>query len=56
MDQWENRLVINEATSEMWLYDDAGTTVIKKWPMTNRLGGPIALTGSGIVNRLPRTL
>jgi len=55
-DQLENKLVINEATSELWLYDDAGSTVIKKWPITDKDGGAVVLQGTGPANREKRTL
>ena len=51
-----NRLEIDETASELWLYDDAGTTVIKKWPLTDRDDAGVALQGTGPVNRKKRTL
>ena len=56
LDQLENKLVINEATSELWLYDDAGTSVVKVWPITDKDGLGVVLTGQGPANRDTRTL
>lgn len=47
----ENRLEVNEASSELWLYNDAGDTVIKKWPLLDKDGNAIVLQGTGPANR-----
>jgi len=36
LDLLENKLVVNNATSELWLYDDAGLNVVKKWPLRDK--------------------
>jgi hypothetical protein len=56
LDLLENRLVINEATSEWWLYDDAGLVVIKKWPLKDHTGATITLVDGAISDREKRTL
>jgi len=47
----QNKMIINRATSELWLYDDVGTTVIKKWALTDKDGHSIVLTGRQPANR-----
>lgn len=47
----DNRMAINKATSELWLYNVAGDTVIKKWPLTDKDGSAIVLQGTGPANR-----
>ena len=47
----DNRMVINKATSELWLYNAAGDTVIKKWPLTDKDGSAVVLQVSGPANR-----
>jgi len=37
LDFLENKLIINESTNELWLYDKDGRTVIKKWPLRNKV-------------------
>lgn len=51
LDLLENRMVINRATSELWLYDDTGTNIIKKWPLTDKDGHPVILKGTEPANR-----
>ena len=52
----ENRLVIDESTSELLLYADDGITILKKWPITNKDGTAVVLVGTGPANRGVRTL
>ena len=56
LDQLENKLVINEDTSELWLYNDVGDTVIKKWPITDKDSASVSLTSGPPANRDARTL
>jgi hypothetical protein len=56
LDMLENRLVINQATSEWWLYNDAGDTVIKKWPLYDKDGNAVVLQGTVPADRGKRTL
>ena len=56
IDMQENKFTINQATSELWLWDDAGAVVIKKWPIRDRLNAAVVLGGTGPADRLTRTL
>ena len=51
----ENKMVINEANSTLNLYDDSGDNIIKTWPLTNKDGNNVVLTGTGPANRGKRT-
>lgn len=52
-----NRYEVKDSpTSELWLYGDDGTTVIRKWPLRNKDGSLITLQGTGPSDRLARTL
>ena len=42
--------------TELWLYDSAGTVVLKKWPLTDKDGNSVVLQGTGPANRGVRTL
>jgi hypothetical protein len=55
IDLLENKLVINEANSTLNLYNDTGDTIIKTWPLTNKDGNNVVLTGTGPANRGKRT-
>lgn len=46
-----NRLVINEASSLLEIYDDDGTTLLETWPLTDKNGNSIVLEGTGPANR-----
>lgn len=52
----DNKLFINKATSTLELYNAAGDTVIKRWPLTDKDGAGIVLQGTGPANRDDRTL
>lgn len=56
LDMLENELVINQATSEWWLYNDVGDTVIKIWPLLDKDGGVVVVQGTGPMDRKKRTL
>jgi len=56
LDYLENKLVINVATSEWWLYDAAGTTVVKKWPLKDKNGGNITVAVGAVSERGKRIL
>lgn len=47
----DNKMEINKAASELWLYNAAGDTIIKKWPLTDKDGSTIVLQGTGPANR-----
>jgi len=49
MDILENKLEWHG--QQLWLYDDAGTTVIKKWTFTKSGGGNFTIQGTGPANR-----
>jgi hypothetical protein len=52
----DNKYVINESTSELWVYNAGGDTVIKKYPLTDKDGNSIILQGTGPANRGVRSL
>ena len=56
LDLQENKLIINQPTSEWWLYDAAGINVIKKWPLRDKDGNNIILAMGAVSNRGRRTL
>jgi len=56
LDLFENKLTINATTSELCLWNDAGTVIIKKWPISDKDGNPVVLTNHGPVNRGKRVL
>jgi hypothetical protein len=47
----KNKLTENKTTSELELWDDAGSTIIMRWPLTDKDGASIVLTGTGPANR-----
>lgn len=47
----DNKMFINETTQKLELYNAAGDTVIRSWPLTDRLGNPFVLEGTGPANR-----
>ena len=47
----QNKMIINRATSELWLYDDTGTNVIMKWAISDKDGLPVKLKGTEPANR-----
>jgi hypothetical protein len=47
----QNKMIINRATSELWLYDDAGVNVIMKWAISDKDGLPVKLKGTEPANR-----
>ena len=55
IDLLENKLTINEANSTLNLWNDAGDTIIKTWPLTNKDDNNVVLTGTGPANRGKRT-
>ena len=56
LDLGENKLVVNVAASELWLYDDAGTSIVKRWPLKNKSGGAIEVDNNAPTTREKRTL
>lgn len=52
----ENQLVINQETSELWLYNDTGTMVLKKWPLRDINNDDIEVPAKGPSNRIKRNL
>lgn len=46
-----NKMFINKATSKQEMYDDAGTSVIQRWPLTDKNSNAINLQGTGPANR-----
>jgi hypothetical protein len=56
LDLGENKLTIDNSTSELHLWNDAGDAIIKTWDLTSYIGGAIALQGLGPANRSTRTL
>lgn len=55
IDLLENKLTINESNSTLNLWNDAGDTIIKTWPLTNKDANNVVLTGTGPANRGKRT-
>lgn len=47
----KNRLTIDESNSKLQLWNDAGDTVIREWPLTDKDGSAIVLQGTGPANR-----
>jgi hypothetical protein len=47
----KNKLTENKTTSVLELWNDAGDTIIMTWPLTDKDGAPIVLTGTGPANR-----
>jgi hypothetical protein len=47
----KNKLTINTATSELELWDDAGTAILHKWPLTDKDANSVVLLGTGPANR-----
>lgn len=47
----KNKLTIDTLTSELVLWDDAGTAILHKWPLTDKDGNSVVLLGTGPANR-----
>jgi len=47
----KNKLTINKTTSVLELWNDAGDTILMTWPLTDKDGNTIVLTGTGPANR-----
>ena len=47
----KNKLTINTSTKKLELWDDAGSSVILSWDLTDKDGISIVLTGTGPANR-----
>jgi len=56
LDLLENQLIVNDTTNVLELYNDAGDTVIKRWPLQDKDGNDIVLVGTGPARRILKTL
>jgi len=56
LDLLENKLTIDEGTSTLNLWNDAGSAIIKTWPLTDRNAASVVLVGTDPANRGVRTL
>jgi hypothetical protein len=47
----KNKLTIDAATGKLQLWNDAGTATLHEWPLTDKDGKVVRLTGTGPANR-----
>lgn len=47
----KNKLTIDKDNSKLQLWDDAGTTILHEWPLTDKNGLNVVLQGTGPANR-----